>query len=242
VIDVGLKAKVEELAHKGFDEVQAYIDALTDEQKAIVGTSDDWSPKDILAHMTAWKEQVVINVQAGKRGESEPVKVDYQVLNGEFFEKHYARSWEEILEYRRETQKDLLKELEAMSDDDFKRTEGVPMQGGRPLWQMVVGIVFTHPMGHLRDPVLARGDYARAVEMQKEICRLLSELDDDDAWMGAQQYNLACTYSLVGQKDNAIRTLREALKMTPDLVEWSKKDPDFEPIRDHPDFKAIYAN
>jgi hypothetical protein len=235
-----MKERIEKLVHKGFDAEQAYIDALTEDEKAVVGKIDDWSPKDILAHMTVWKEQMVLNYQASKRGEKEPVQADYQVLNAEFFEKHHPRSWDQILEYRDQTRQALLAELETISETDLKQTEGIPMQGGRPFWRMIVGIAYTHPMGHLRDPVLARGDFVNAVEMQEEICQLLSELDDDEAWIGVQQYNLACTYSLVGQKEKAIRILRKALKMNPELVDWSKEDPDFDPIREHPDYEAIY--
>jgi tetratricopeptide (TPR) repeat protein len=239
---MGFMEKVEKLVRLGHQAVQAYIDALSDEEKAIVGNSDDWSPKDILAHMTAWKEQIVLNYQASKSGETEPVQADYQAMNAEFFEKHSSHSWDEVLSYHENTHRALLAELENITEADLERTEGIPMQAGRPFWRMVVGIAYTHPMGHLRDPVLARGDFERAVEMQEEICQLLSELDDDQSWMGAQQYNLACTYSLVGQKEKAIRILDKALKMTPELVDWSKEDPDFEPIREHPDYKAIYKD
>jgi tetratricopeptide (TPR) repeat protein len=237
-----MKAKVEKLVRLGHQAIQEYIDALSDAEKAIVGMSDDWSPKDIVAHMTVWKEQIILNYQASKRGETEPVQADYQALNAEFFEKHHPRSWDEILAYREQTQSALLKELESITEDDLNRTEGIPMLGGRAFWRMVVGIAYSHPMGHLRDPVLAKGEFERAVEMQEEICRMLSELDGDESWMGAQQYNLACTYSLVGQKEKAISILGKALKMTPELVDWSKEDPDFEPIREHPDYKAIYKD
>jgi len=233
---VGLKTKIVKLVRLSHEAEQSYI-----EEKTIVGKSDDWAPKDILAHMTAWKEQVVTNYQAGMRGDAEPEQSDYEVLNAQFFEKHHPRSWEEILDYREQTQQSLLNELKDMSEADLNRTEGIPMQRGRPFWRVIVGIAYVHPLGHLRDPILARGDFDQAVKVQEQACRLLSELDDDEAWKGAQQYNLACTYSLVGQKENAIRILRKALKMTPELMKWSKEDPDFKPIREHPDYKAIYS-
>ena len=161
-------------------------------------------------------------------------------MNQQFFEKHRHRPWEEILEYHEQTYRSLVEALEAMSATDLLRTEGLPWQGGRPFWKMVVGTGYIHPLTHLRDPLLARGDFARAVEMEEQAYRLVSELDESATWRGTQRYNLACTYSLVGQKDKAIRTLREALQMNPDLKEWSKTDPDFEPIREHPEYKAIY--
>ncbi len=236
-----LKPTVLELVRTAHNEEQAYIDALSEEEKAASGESDDWAPKDIVAHMTAWKEQVVINYQAAMRGESVPDLGDYQGLNDQFFEKHRNRSWEEILEYREQTMQSLLNSLDGMSEDDLHRTEGIPWQGGRPFWRMVVGTAYVHPLVHLRDPLLARGDFARAVEIQERSCSQLSELDDSETWRGTQQYNLACTYSLVGQKEKAIRTLRKALHMNPELTDWSKEDPDFMTIREDPEYKAIYA-
>ena len=239
---MGLKAKIENLVGLAYEAEQWYIASLSAKEKAALGKSEDWAPKDMLAHMSAWKEQTVLNYQAAKRGGEMPDQPEYQDLNDQIFEKHRHSSWDEILEYREQTQQSLLESLDAMSEADLIRTEGVPGPGERPFWRMLVGTAYVHPLVHLRDPLLARGDFAQAVEIQEQVCSLLSELDDgDEAWLGGQQYNLACIYSLVGQKDKAIRILRQALKMAPGLMEWSKEDPDFKPIREHPDYKAIYA-
>lgn len=238
---MGLKTKIKNLVRLAYEAEQSYIDSLSAEEKTALGESDDWAPKDMLAHMSAWKEQTVLNYQAAKRGEEMPGQAEYQEFNDQFFEKHRHSSWEEILKYREQTQQSLLESLDAMSAADLSRTEGVPGQGDRAFWRMLVGTAYVHPLVHLRDPLLARGDFAQAVEIQEQVCSLLSELDDgDEAWLGGQQYNLACIYSLVGQKDKAIRILRQALKMAPGLMEWSKEDPDFKTIREHPDYKAIY--
>jgi hypothetical protein len=44
----------------------------------------------------------------------------------------------------------------------------------------------------------------------------------------------------LGDKQKAINELRQALRLRPDLTEWSQQDPDFEPIRDEAGYKAIY--
>ena len=238
---MGMKAKIKKLVRLAHDAEQSYIDKLSAEDKAALGEIDNWAPKDILAHMTAWKEQVVINYQAVVSGEDIPERGEYQEMNVQFFEKHRLCSWDEVLKYREQTLQFLLNSLDTMSEEDLNRTEGIPRQEGRPFWRMIVGTAYIHPLMHLRDPLLERGDFAQAMEMQEQVCSLLSELDNDETWIGAQQYNLACIYSLVGQKDKAIRILREALKMTPELTEWSKEDPDFELIREYPEYKAIYA-
>ena len=54
-------------------------------------------------------------------------------------------------------------------------------------------------------------------------------------------YNLACFYATTGQPDKALPLLPEALRLRPDLVEWSKEDSDLDTLRDMPAFQALYA-
>jgi hypothetical protein len=39
----------------------------------------------------------------------------------------------------------------------------------------------------------------------------------------------------------AISNLRESYGLNPSLVEWSKQDPDLDPIREMPEFQALYS-
>ena len=52
-------------------------------------------------------------------------------------------------------------------------------------------------------------------------------------------YNLACAEALLGQKDEAIGHLREALAGHPAFAESAREDPDFEPIQDDPRFAEL---
>ncbi|HOM18265.1 MAG TPA: tetratricopeptide repeat protein [Thermoguttaceae bacterium] len=52
-------------------------------------------------------------------------------------------------------------------------------------------------------------------------------------------YNLACYLSLAGEKHRAIRALARALKIDPHYRELVEKEPDFDPIRNDPDFLAL---
>jgi hypothetical protein len=67
--------------------------------------------------------------------------------------------------------------------------------------------------------------------MYQEMTRELTSLDDSPDWQGIIRYNNACSLSLLGDKETAINELGEALKLNPGLTEWSRQDPDFEPIR-----------
>ena len=55
------------------------------------------------------------------------------------------------------------------------------------------------------------------------------------------RYNLACCYALAGQAEKAMDALREALRLAPDLTEWSKQDTDLVSLRERPDYQSLYG-
>jgi hypothetical protein len=77
--------------------------------------------------------------------------------------------------------------------------------------------------------------------MYQKLTGELVDLDDSPEWQGTIRYNNACSFSLLGDKEKAILELGEALKLNPGLTDWSKQDPDFEPIREEAGYKALYA-
>jgi tetratricopeptide (TPR) repeat protein len=238
---MGLKAKVTEILRMGHVAEQAYLESFSKEEKALAGESGDWAPKDIVAHMTAWKDEVVSNYEAFRSGKTFPEPVHFEVRNEEFFEQNRDFSWEEVLEFHATTYQRMLEMLDGLSDAELASGGEMPYQGGAPFWRLIIGIAYSHPMSHLRDSFLARGEPAKALDLQEQAHKRLSELDDSEGWRGALQYNRACTYSLAGEHDKALGFLREALQIYPGLKDWSKKDPDLESLREHPDYDAIYA-
>ncbi len=59
--------------------------------------------------------------------------------------------------------------------------------------------------------------------------------DPSNSW-----YNVACTYSLLGEIDRAIDLLEIWLpKVGPDQKLWFAKDSDLDPLRNHPRFQKL---
>jgi adenylate cyclase len=54
-------------------------------------------------------------------------------------------------------------------------------------------------------------------------------------------YNCTCFYSLLGEADRAIDTLRQAIAAGYASFAWIKQDPDMNPLRDNPEFQALMA-
>jgi len=59
---------------------------------------------------------------------------------------------------------------------------------------------------------------------------------------GLVLYNCACTYAHLGQKEDAFKLLRKAIKIGfRNIIAWVENDPDFDKLRDDPHFKDILA-
>jgi len=76
------------------------------------------------------------------------------------------------------------------------------------------------------------GEYEKAAETYE---RLLAETPDEARFL----YNLACSEAQLGRKEQALDHLRQAIEANPQIKESAPRDPDFDPIRDEPEFSAI---
>jgi quercetin dioxygenase-like cupin family protein len=51
-------------------------------------------------------------------------------------------------------------------------------------------------------------------------------------------YNAACYEAVAGRREDALRHLQAAAALAPEVLEWASRDPDFDEIRDDPEFPA----
>jgi tetratricopeptide (TPR) repeat protein len=86
----------------------------------------------------------------------------------------------------------------------------------------------------LGDDYTRRGKYADGLKVDRQ----LSRLRPDDPLV---QYNLACSYSLIGNFNLAIAALEKALNLGYRDFKWLAQDPDLSDLRRHPLYQAIRA-
>jgi len=222
-------------------EEQALWDSLRDEERNATGEINRWAPKDHLAHTTFWTERMVAQLQAATGGEPLGSIEDYQKTNDEVFEANKNRNWEDVLAWATDVNRQLHTAFDAVSEKILEDSAGTAGTGGRPLWQYVALSVY-HPMHHVTDMYLERGDFQSAQSVQERVAEGLAALDDSDAWQGRTLYNLACFYALHDKPQRALTLLETAIKLSPNLVEWSKQDNDLDSVRDLPEFQALVVD
>lgn len=79
-----------------------------------------------------------------------------------------------------------------------------------------------------------KGEHDRALEVDRRLARLLP--DDSVVF-----YNLACSLTLVGRRQEALAALRRALQNGYDDFEHLEQDPDLDALRDVPEFVDLIA-
>jgi hypothetical protein len=111
---------------------------------------------------------------------------------------------------------------------------------GRPLWRVIIGNGYNHPLIHIAQYYQNVGDMTRAAEITSMLGEPLLVLDDSPGWLGTVHYNAACAHALRGAKEEALEELAKALRLNEQLVEWSKEDPDLDSLRSEPAYQALY--
>lgn len=105
--------------------------------------------------------------------------------------------------------------------------------------QFMEGIVRRDPnyieaLQLLGDHYTQRGLYDRGLKVDEQLSRL-------EPHNPLVFYNLACSYSLIGEIDPAAKALEKALTLGYRDFKWLAKDPDLRTLRKHPAFREIEA-
>lgn len=233
-----MKTELTEFLKKGRQVEKEFIATLSDEERNAEGTFEIWSVKDNIAHNAYWRKHHAEDVLAVLAGKT-PTHMDEQI-NHEVYSRYKDQSWEDVDTLVNAGMKCMGEAIASISEDDLQRDDFYPWEQGVPMWREILGNIYMHPIVHLAEWHIKRGNPARAAEMYQEMTRQVIRLDDSPAWQGTIRYNNACSFSLLGDRETAINELREALKLNPGLMEWSRQDTDFEPIRGEAGYKALY--
>jgi Protein of unknown function (DUF1706) len=220
----------------------SFTDALSDQERAQIGTLEEWSAKDMTCHNAAWKARLADNLLAVSEARSPTRTEDVNHQNETFFREHHGKTWDEALRMAAGAFQRVVAQVDSLGEQELESCEEFPWQRDRPLWRLIVGNSYIHPIAHMAEFYRNRGNRENAGKMIGEMARSMAGLDGSPVWQGNVKYNLACHHALLGAKAEAIRELLESLVLDPELADWSKQDPDLDSIRGEPEYQAIYKS
>jgi tetratricopeptide (TPR) repeat protein len=235
-----LTASLIDLFGRAQSDQRELLAALSAAERAAIGTADHWSIKDTVLHIAFWKNHQAERLAAAARGET-PVELESEEqVNARVFEAGRARPWQAVIDESERAFENLVTQVRAFDPAALVDPKRYAWQNGRALLGSVVGNGFWHPESHIAQCYIDRGDLPRATRMQEAVTTLLGQYGDQLVPRGEALYNLACFYAASGQPDQALALLPEALALLPDVIEWSKEDPDLVSLHGLPAYQALY--
>ena len=233
---MSIKTRLIDLTAETHKITHTFMDGLSETERSEIGAAEKWSAKDNLAHMTEWVERFCQDLDTARRGEAVIDVEHVDQANLEIFEQHRRLSWQAISEKVDRAYAAVLAHVQAMSEEQLQATQFFAWENRRPMWQVFAGSYCIHPLMHMTQVLIQHGHIAEANRLMEAMSEKLLGLDESARWRGTTLYNLACHNSQAGEKDKAIARLDEALHLYPEIIEWSKQDPDLDPLRE----EAVY--
>jgi uncharacterized protein (TIGR03083 family) len=153
-------SKAELLANmqRGWDELEACIDALSEAQ--LTGPTDaaGWTVKDHLMHLAVWADGVTAMLDGGARRESMGLDEetwasrDFDRMNAVIQQAHKDKPLDEVLTALRAAHQALYSKAQSMSDDDLRRPYNYfdpTSPQDRPIIGWIIGDSYGHYEEHL---------------------------------------------------------------------------------------------
>lgn len=210
----------------------AFTQALTSSERDAIGSPGCWSAKDHIAHLTFWRQQLLLKVRAILRHETPAGMDDFERLNLAVFASQRQRPWSEVLAESDQAYTELSALTGQLGDDaltDFGRFDWIP--GGRPLYTVFMGYCYEHAQQHLAQYYLDRRDFPQALGVYEAWAKRVIQDETPSALKGSVLYNLACFYATHDELDSAGTSVRQALALYPSLMEFARDDPDLIALR-----------
>ena len=194
------------------------------ETREAAGTIGEWSPKDLMAHLGAWRAIEARRLEARARGEAfpsedpsldEPIDVSNAMLQA----RHRDLPWDAVVAVADGSVDALIAAIEHSSTDvlcecDDGSVAGIGVNG------------VNHAVGHLPEiaELVDGGERFSAFATEVETILRAGHVQPRDS--GTILYNIACARALSGEVDDARRLLAVAFSRRHDLADLAQDDPD----------------
>jgi len=134
--------------------LEATLKKMTAHQMITPGVMEDWTVKDLLAHISVWEQRMVRWLEQTVREEVPEMLPpgmtwdDLDQWNEQTFQKHRLRDLDEVLADFELTYRQALSAVQEISEEDLIDPGRFPWREGRPLWIMVAANTSWHYKEH----------------------------------------------------------------------------------------------
>lgn len=210
----------------------AFFQALPPAELAVIGEPDRWAAKDHVAHLSFWRQRLVLRLQAHLCQEPQPVTGHFEQVNPIVFEENRYRAWSDILSESDQVYADLITLTTQLSEEDLTAFNRFDWMRGMPLYLSFMGNCYEHTQIHLGYYLIDHGNLQGAIETYEAWTgRVVSADESPDTLKGNMLYNLACFYATHDRLAQAEPVLRQAFALYPDTRAFALTDPDLEALR-----------
>lgn len=128
------------------------IEDLPDEDM-LAPAFDNWSVKDILAHLTMWEAELVKLLFQAQQGRK-PTTVHFtgesvDERNAKWYQQNKDRPLDRILDDFHGVRNQTVRRVESFSDRDLTDRNRYPWLDGTPLWRWIADDSFEHEAEHM---------------------------------------------------------------------------------------------
>jgi len=149
------KATLLDKISSGYAALETLLTPLDEAQMTTRSAGEEWSIKDILAHLTAWHYRLLGWVNAILRNEEpalgDAVETNEQLdrLNARFYEENKTRPLSEVLSDLRSSHLQVIESVQAMADEDLTDPQRFAWMDGNPFLNLVAGNTYEHYLEHI---------------------------------------------------------------------------------------------
>lgn len=148
------KTKILEMIRNERESLEALLGQLSEEQMTYPGLENNWSVKDVLAHIAYWERRMVGWIEESLRGEvpQRPAPGvpwdDLDGLNEQVYLSNLDKTLGEVLADFHSSYQQSLKVVEALTEEDLTDPQRFEWRRGDPMWHMIAANTWWHYQEH----------------------------------------------------------------------------------------------
>lgn len=146
------RAELLSLMRNGRERLEATLSRIDPALMETPGIYENWTVKDMLAHLGWWERRVATILSTLRRGDDVTDPIDGQDLdatNQKVYDEYHGKSLQEVRQFEMEAYGDLQMLVEAASDDELFDPQHFAWAEGEPFFHWIDGNTYGHYDEHL---------------------------------------------------------------------------------------------